>query len=85
MIQRFHQSTVSADFIRDYMLLFGTFTFTNQGICYFVNILMMDFMGEPYMEQLELAPRKLHLNTRLFKTFCFMCAFPLLDHCGNVI
>lgn len=63
MFQKFHQTTVSSDFTRGYMLLFGTLTFTNQGICNFVNILMMDLMGNLIKKQVELARKKAALES----------------------
>lgn len=62
MFRKFHQTTVSADFTRDFMLLFGTFTFTSQGICNFLNILMTDRMGNLIKEQVELALKKTALE-----------------------
>lgn len=62
MFQKFHQISVSSDFTRGYMLLLGTLTFTNQGICNFVNILMMELMGNLIKEQVKLARKKAALE-----------------------
>ena len=58
MFQKYHQTTVSADFTCGYMLLFGTLTFTSQGICNFVNILLMELMGNLIKERAESALKK---------------------------
>ncbi|XP_061169462.1 uncharacterized protein LOC133178777 [Saccostrea echinata] len=55
MFQKFHQTRVSDDFIRGYMLLFATLTFTGQAtcICDFLNILMMELIGNLISEQVK--------------------------------
>lgn len=72
MFQKFHQTTVSADFTRGYMLLFGTLTFTSQGICNFVNILLMELMGNLIKERAESALKKAASEHETISDFCFM-------------
>jgi hypothetical protein len=54
LFTRFHQTRLSKKFTHGYMLLLGTLTVSTQGICHFVNVLMMELIANVLKEQVRI-------------------------------